>query len=121
MASAVETPRRGSRFRVAAATLLVAAAAVFLIYGGGFHKTAVMTERTVALPLAPKPAGDEQMPGFLLPKPSQAQPTKTETVEIALAEPAVVEDITIGGLTLGQDGKAKRTYSGAAPVVACPT
>jgi len=121
MASMVETPARGSRFRVIAATLLVLCAAALLVYGAGFHKPSVLTERTVQEP--PKsvtPASDVQMPGFLLPKASKPR-TSTETVQIALSESAMVEDITIGGLTLGPDGKVKRTYSGAAPAVACPT
>jgi hypothetical protein len=38
---------------------------------------------------------------------------------VALSEPAIVKEVTVGGLTLA-NGEITRTYTGKAPV-ACPT
>ncbi len=102
-----------------------------LIYGAGFHSQSILIEQE---PDAPPPMprrfeppsfigpdggpADFAPPPFVDMPPGAPSPPKTEL--IALAEPQMIHEVTIGGLTRLDTGQLKRTYSGAPPS-GCPT
>ncbi|MGA2030925.1 MAG: hypothetical protein ABSG68_01605 [Thermoguttaceae bacterium] len=67
---------------------------------------------SLGAPFPPSPPGG---PSFMMRKVKQI-----ELVEMSQSEPALVREVTIGGVVLAEDGRLHRTYRGAAPAL-CPT
>jgi hypothetical protein len=96
-----------------------------LIYGSRFHNEPVLTESTSEQTIEVPDMSVQTFPdgrGFTSPPPMRKQTVqKTEEVTIYLPEPAIVKDVSVGGLVLAaKSGQLKRTYSGKAPSL-CPT
>lgn len=70
--------------------LLFLLGAALLIYGVYFHSTSVTLQQA------------------------------DSTVKITKSEPALIEEVSVGGIKLDKTGKIKQTYTGKAPK-ACPT
>jgi hypothetical protein len=102
--------------RVVLAALLALGGVACLAYGAMSHEREVFVEQTVELPPELAPQGPNAP--FWAPQPPPAETTRT--VGIGLSEPAMVRDITVGGLERLGDGEIKRTYSGEAPAL-CPS
>ncbi len=115
--------------------LVVVAGVSCVVYAAAFHAVTVTTEKEVEAPPPPLPTMPERlpwespggMPGMagadpwatpVVPEPPPA--ITVEFVPIELREPAVVKDVTVGGLARTGSGGIRRTYSGKAPA-ACPT
>ena len=66
------------------------------------------------------PPGFAPPPSFFQPPPHLAKVTKKIFITKDELEPALIREVTIGGVALFEAGKLKRTYSGKAPSL-CPT
>jgi hypothetical protein len=107
--------------------LLIIGGLVSLIYGSIFHFLPILTkettEKTIDVPVEfsqiPPPFPDGQ--NFNGPPQFRKQTIKsTEEVTIRVSEPAIIRDVTVGGVALNKSHKIERTYSGKAPSL-CPT
>ena len=87
---------RGRAARIVLAAILVAAGAALVIYGVAQHS------RTVLLKQAEPPA-------------AEAEKTLEES------EPALIREITVGGLRRNPSGKIERTYGEGETPSLCPT
>jgi hypothetical protein len=76
-----------------------------LVYGIIFHSTTILAQRI-----------DE----FEDDSPDATTQHISEPLSLELREPAVIFDVTVGGLVRLDSGTIKRTYSGKPPS-ACPT
>ncbi|MHC4085346.1 MAG: hypothetical protein ACYSWZ_02880 [Planctomycetota bacterium] len=94
-----------SNKRLIFSVLLVPAAMAALVYGIVFHSTTILAQ-----------ASDE------IEEDSPDVTTRhiTEWLSLDLREPAIIRDVTVGGLVRLDSGDIKRTYSGKPPS-ACPT
>jgi len=105
--------------------LFILAALVLLMYGASFHSIPVIEEREVATapppPELPPPA-DSFWP-FLIEEPPQTSVPAPETERVihSETEPAVIREVTIGGVARQDSGEIKRTYSGETVPSLCPT
>jgi hypothetical protein len=102
--------------RIAFVALLVLGGAVCLVYGAARHQREVLVDQKIELP----PGVATQAPGAPFWAPQGPPAETTRTVGIGLSEPAMVRDITVGGLVRLEDGELKRTYTGEAPTL-CPS
>jgi hypothetical protein len=107
--------------------LLLIVGLASLIYGSRFRFEPVLTERKTevtievleAAPQIPGPFDDNRQ--FAGPPQMRKQTVqRTEEVAINLSEPAMIRDVTVGGLTLNKLNELKRTYGGKPPTL-CPT
>jgi hypothetical protein len=80
--------------------LLLLAIALF-IYGFRFH----------SINISPQPFGDELR---------TVEPQADDSLTLVASEPALIKEVSIGGVNLDDSGKIKQTYTGQAPK-ACPT
>jgi hypothetical protein len=94
-----------SNKRLIFSLLLVPAAVAALVYGIIFHSTAILAQRI-----------DEVEDD----SPDAAAQRVAEPLSLDLREPAIIFDVTVGGLVRLDSGTIKRTYSGKPPS-ACPT
>jgi hypothetical protein len=109
---------RRKRMVMAGALILLGAGAI--VYAAAFHFIPVQTE-------APK-AADSQQPEVAAPGPgtetlSPAASPGAEAAQVRAIlepEPALVKEVSVGGVTLTPSGAIKRTYSAQAPSQ-CPT
>ncbi len=85
--------------------LLVPAAVAALVYGIIFNSITILTQTT-----------DEVKED----SPDVTAQHVAEWLDLDLQEPAVIRDVTVGGLVRLDSGAIKRTYSGKPPS-ACPT
>jgi hypothetical protein len=85
--------------------LLVPAAVAALVYGIIFHSTTILAQRI-----------DEVEDD----SPDATAQHVAEPLNLDLREPAIIFDVTVGGLVRLDSGAIKRTYSGKPPS-ACPT
>jgi hypothetical protein len=107
--------------------LLLIGGLVSLIYGSRFHFVPVLTkettEKTIDVPVPPSQI-PPPFPGaqeFGGPPQFRKQTVKsTELVTISVSEPALIRDVTVGGVALNKFHRIERTYSGKAPSL-CPT
>jgi hypothetical protein len=96
-----------------------------LIYGARFHRTSVLTKEKSEISIdVPSPFSEPPFPGarpFGEP-PGMKKKTVTQTIEVVILqpEPAMIRDVTIGGVVLNKSGNIERTYSGKPPSL-CPT
>ena len=104
--------------------LLLFGGAASLIYGSMFHTLPVLSKETtektieVPVPFSPTSPGAQDFGG---PPQTRKQTVKsTELVLIQESEPALIRDMTVGGVALNKAHKLERTYSGKAPSL-CPT
>ncbi|MGA2059714.1 MAG: hypothetical protein ABSG67_04475 [Thermoguttaceae bacterium] len=107
--------------------LLLIGGLVSLIYGSRFHFVPVLTtettETTIDVPvqfsqIPPPFPGAQEFGG---PPQFRKQTEKiTKEVTITVSEPALIRDVTVGGVALNKSLKIERTYSGKAPSL-CPT
>ena len=118
--------------RLVLPVLLIVAGAAAVIYGVKYHSTPVFeeieVEKSVMVP-APFPAfpppGQFSPLGEGAPFPD-APPLVSKLVtlkdqkSVPEFEPALVREVTFGGVALGESGKLWRTYTGAPPSL-CPT
>lgn len=110
--------------------LLLICGVASLIYGAKFHATPVVQQKEVEVPIAPSELfppplfGEPPLPGepapFGEPPPFLTQAKETILIAEDELEPAIIRDVTVGGLVLLASGELKRTYSGEAPSL-CPT
>ncbi len=107
--------------------LLILGGLASLIYGARFHYLPVITKeaakKNIDIPAAlsqiPQPFSGAQ--GFGAPAQTQKQTVRSmEVVLIKISEPALIRDVTVGGVALNKSDKLERTYSGKAPSL-CPT
>jgi hypothetical protein len=98
-----------------------------LMYGAKYHFVPVLTEQktemTIDIPVAfsqiPPPfPGAQQFDGH--PQTRKQVVQRTEEITIKESEPALIRDVTVGGVAFNEFHKLKRTYSGKAPSL-CPT
>ncbi|NIP23538.1 MAG: hypothetical protein GWN67_05335 [Phycisphaerae bacterium] len=94
-----------SNKRLVFSLLLVPAAVIALAYGFIFHSTLIMVQ--------PSDEIEEDSP-------HETTQHVSEWLDLDLREPAVIRDVTVGGLVRLDSGAIKRTYSGKPPS-ACPT
>ncbi len=85
--------------------LLIPAAAAALVYGIVFHSTTILAQRIDEVEDDSPDATAQQV---------------VEPISLDLREPAIILDVTVGGLVRLDSGSIKRTYSGKPPS-ACPT
>ncbi len=85
--------------------LLVPAAVAALVYGIIFHSTIILAQ-----------SSDEVEED----SPHETTQHIAEWLDLDLREPAIIRDVTVGGLVRLDSGAIKRTYSGKPPS-ACPT
>jgi hypothetical protein len=85
--------------------LLVPAAVAALVYGIIFHSTIILAQAT-----------DEVKED----SPDVTAQHVAEWLDLDLREPAIIRDVTVGGLVRLDSGAIKRTYSGKPPST-CPT
>jgi hypothetical protein len=107
--------------------LFILAGVAAIIYGAKFHFVPVLEDKqhdsTVMVPdifspdSSPFPGMDE--PGGP-PKFKKKTITVTSEESVAVAEPDLIHDATIGGIAPNAKGELKRTYSGKPPSL-CPT
>jgi hypothetical protein len=100
----------GARAAVALALILCGVGAI--VYAAAFHVVPVQPE-----PPKPEAAGPAA-PAVEAAPPAEAAPAQPATV--MESEPALVKEVSIGGVTLAGSGDIQRTYSGQAPSQ-CPT
>ena len=110
--------------------VLVVLGAAAIVYGAVFHVLPVLpapatpSEPTVAP--APEPSAAPSLNAFLGLPGSVAAPKVREPVAkeapapIMESEPALVREVSVGGVTLSEAGDIRRTYS-EAPPAQCPT
>jgi hypothetical protein len=98
-----------------------------LKYGAMYHFVPVLTEQktemTIEIPVAfsqiPPPfPGPQQFDGP--PQTRKQVIQRTEEITIKESEPALIRDVTVGGVAFNKLRQIKRTYSGKAPSL-CPT
>jgi hypothetical protein len=98
-----------------------------LLYGAKFHHVSVLVEHKsevtidVPLPFSPEMQpfpGGQQIQGP--PQFRKQTVTKTELLTIKEYEPALLREVTVGGVAWDESHNLKRTYSGKAPSL-CPT
>lgn len=104
--------------------LLLLLGAGLIVAGATLHSREVLAqiEQKAVKPPAGLPGlpGDG-MPAWMQQSPSDAQATPQYVATwIRETEPQLVREITVGGLTRGEDGRLQRTYSGDTPSL-CPT
>jgi len=103
--------------------LLLIGGLASLIYGAKFHFASVVEERERETTIEVPPPF---LPPFGEASPFGGPPFRKEVVKEKLlvttaeSEPALVREVTIGGVALTPAGALKRTYSGKAPSL-CPT
>ena len=107
--------------------VLGVAGVLLLVYGAAFSPHPVTFEEEIAPPPPPEPP-----PPFISPRPGRPRPPFMKPPPRPPAEPVkvlrtisereakLVLEATRGGLTTMDDGRLKRTYSGAPPS-GCPT
>ncbi len=113
--------------RVVLPGLLLIGGLASLIYGARFHYLPVLTKETkektidVPAPFSQIPPPFPGAQGFDGPPQFRKQTVKsTEEVTITVSEPAIIRDVTVGGVALNKFHELERTYSGKAPSL-CPT
>lgn len=98
-----------------------------LIYGAKYHIVPVLTEQktesTIDIPvpfsqIPPPFPGAQQFDGP--PQMRKQVVQRTEEITIKESEPALIREVTVGGVAYNEFHKLKRTYSGKAPSL-CPT
>ncbi len=94
-----------SNKRLIFSVLLVPAAVAALVYGFIFHSTLILAQ-----------PGDEVEED----SPHETAQHVIEWLDLDLREPAIIRDVTVGGLVRLDSGAIRRTYSGKPPS-ACPT
>ena len=107
--------------------LLILAGASLLVYGSAFSQHEVWFEEKVTPPPPPdlppppfiRPGPDGAMPPFMQPPGPPPKPYISEKPVIE-REAKIVLEATRGGLMRLENGRLKRTYSGAPPS-GCPT
>jgi len=108
----------GARAFVALALVLCGAGAI--VYAAAFHVIPVQSEPPKPAAAQPAEGAPEQpaTPSVEAATPSEAAPAQPAAV--MESEPALVKEVSIGGVTLAGSGDIQRTYSGQAPSQ-CPT
>ena len=112
--------------------LLVIGGVASLIYGAIFHSAPVLEERetktTIEIPMgfpSEAPLGDAFSPGdtpFGGPPPFVKQAvTRIDLVTLVESEPALMREVSVGGVVLLASGELKRTYSGTKGPSLCPS
>ncbi len=111
-------------------TILLGLAGVsLLVYGAAFSQHQVSYEEKVAPPPLPpeppllpfiRPGPGGAPPPFIKPPPRPPQQAIIHVKYVTEREAKLVLEATRGGVILTEDGKLKRTYSGAPPS-GCPT
>jgi hypothetical protein len=107
-----------------------------LIYGAIFRSMPVLEERETQttievpadfLPLPPSGAAGPDwspFPGgspFAAPKMTKKTVTRIDEVTINVSEPALMSDVSVGGVAMLKTGELKRTYSGDKGPALCPS
>jgi hypothetical protein len=123
------------RRAVVPALLLIGGLAA-LLYGAMFHSAPVLEEREtkttieVPAPLPPPPLGENRPgaePGLPGEGPLGGLPfvqqtvTRTDQVTLVESEPALMREVSVGGVVLLPSGQLKRTYSGDKGPALCPS
>ena len=98
-----------------------------LLYGAKFHHVPVLVEQksevTIDVPLPFSPDMQQFPDGQPFQGPPQFRKetvTKTELLTINEYEPALLREVTVGGIAWDESHNLKRTYSGKPPSL-CPT
>lgn len=107
--------------------LLLIGGLASLIYGAKFHYVPVLVERKSEATVDVPESFPQVPPSFPGAQPFGEPPQfrkqiVQQTVEVAIteSEPALVREVSVGGVALNSFHKLKRTYSGKAPSL-CPT
>ena len=110
--------------------VLVVLGAAAIVYGAAFHvlpvhpAPATPSEPTAAPApepfAAPSPESFMGLPGRAAPPKVQEPIAEKAPAPIMESEPALVREVSVGGVTLSEAGDIRRTYSGAPPAQ-CPT
>jgi len=106
--------------------VLLTGGIVSVIYGARYRISPVIEERkveeqiTIPQPFEPPPF--MMQPGAFFPPPPPIVETviRTDVVTHQVPEPALIREVTFGGVTRADSGDLKRTYSGKPPSL-CPT
>jgi hypothetical protein len=104
--------------------LLVLGGLASLVYGTMYHAEPVMEEQetttTIDVPAAFIPGEFGRDAFAVQPRSNKKTVTRVERVTKNASEPALIRDITVGGVALLDSGQLKRTYSGKGPAL-CPS
>jgi hypothetical protein len=104
--------------------LLVIGGLASLVYGVKFHVVPVLAEEKTEVSIDMPDPLQSSMPGMQSfdEPPRMRKQTVERTVEVTinLSEPALIRDVTVGGVVLNKSGDIMRTYSGKPPSL-CPT
>ena len=115
-------------------TLLLIGGSASLIYGAFFRSVPVLketeTEMIIEVPAAflpdqsfdePPLFPDDEPPMDESPPMVQEVVKRIDLVTIVESEPALMRELSVGGVTLLESGKLKRTYSGDKGPTLCPS
>jgi hypothetical protein len=105
---------RAARLRAIVPILFLLAGAASIAMGVKFHATAVLAQVEQKTPAGEPPAWFRRGPAEVVAK----QYIATWLQE---AEPQLIKEVTVGGVTLADGGEVHRTYKGLDMPSLCPT
>ena len=105
--------------RMTLPVLLLLGGTASLIYGAKYHARPVVEIQEIQVSITlPRPFSP--LPSFAQPPPIIRKITRKTRLTREEPEPALIREVSIGGVTRLASGELRRTYSGKAPSL-CPT
>jgi hypothetical protein len=99
--------------------VLLVAGAASIAAGVKFHAVEVLAQIEQKSPAAPDSAGGPR-PFWMQRGPGPDERPTYIATWLSQTEPRLIKEVTVGGVTLTEDGTIRRTYSGDMPSL-CPT